>query len=159
MLEGVAFPVTLENNETSGCEVMSGGVTLFSDGLERNEEVPLRLSALNAIRGHMTRGKYNNEQEDIVQVTFVEIDATTLSQTPQTTSSGGNGGTLEWSWLLLIAGSAIMIISCVLLVWHRQTKVGNEKEEEKDDEDLIESQYCQDYPGSSPYDGMSVLTY
>jgi hypothetical protein len=39
MLEGVACLVALENNETSGCEVMSGGVTLFLDGLEGNEEV------------------------------------------------------------------------------------------------------------------------
>lgn len=64
----------------------------------------------------MTRGEYNDVHKDIVEVTFVEIDTTTLSRTPQITSSGGNGGTLEWYRFLLIAGSELMIILCLFLV-------------------------------------------
>jgi hypothetical protein len=64
---------------------------------------------------------------------------------------------LWYYWLLLISGSALLIISCLFLsrMWHRRPKV-DKKKEGKDYKDRIESQYCPDYPGSLPNDGMSV---
>eukprot|EP00540_Astrosyne_radiata_P018453 CAMPEP_0116839938 /NCGR_PEP_ID=MMETSP0418-20121206/10053_1 /TAXON_ID=1158023 /ORGANISM="Astrosyne radiata, Strain 13vi08-1A" /LENGTH=170 /DNA_ID=CAMNT_0004470121 /DNA_START=434 /DNA_END=946 /DNA_ORIENTATION=- len=132
--------------QTSGntCVVVQGEMTLFTDGNAANEEE----TVLTSLQANMDNGDFNDPEQGIERVSYVDLGATPrVVPAPESSDRGGNGSTRDRALVYgIVAGVAAALIGLAAFAWRRR---------QQDDEEDSESEAP---PVDSHWDMMDANT-
>jgi len=109
-----------DSAEGNSCYVVSGEVTIFAD-----DETTLSTESetvKKAIQDEMSAGSLNDSQEDIVRVSYVEIDPQPNNAVDLQETNDGDNRVLTISPVPFIIGGAVLLAVFVGIAYRQQHK-------------------------------------